>query len=122
MLTKNVLKRLRKRFESVMDLVEFPFDTYSLGADGIVVLDEYENASYEDSRNVILRALAQSTLGRLYGLSCRLHLENTVVLMTHDLRSATISFPDLVAAIGRVRDRVAPYAPLRQADVVFSSI
>ena len=94
MLTKNVLKRLRKRFESVMDLVEFPFDTYSLGADGIVVLDEYENASYEDSRNVILRDLAQSTLGRLYGLSCRLHLENTVVLMTHDLRSATISFPD----------------------------
>lgn len=94
MLTKNVLKRLRKRFESVMDFLEFPSDMYSLGADGIIVLDAYENAYYEDAKNVILRDLAQSTLGRLYGISCRLHLENTVVLMTHDLRSATISFPD----------------------------
>ena len=94
MLTKNVLKRLRKRFESVMDLVEFPFDMYSLGTEGIVILDAYENAYFEDAKNVILRDLAQSTLGRLYGLSCRLHLKNTVVLMTHDLRSATISFPD----------------------------
>lgn len=94
MLTKNVLKRLRRRFESVADFLEFPSDMYSLGADGIVVLDAYENAHYEDAKNVILCDLAQSTLGRLYGLSCRLHLENTVVLMTHDLRSATISFPD----------------------------
>ena len=94
MLTKNVIKRLRKRFESVMDLVEFPFDMYSLGAEGIVILDEYENACFEDAKNVILRDLAQSTLGRLYGLSCRLHLSETVVLMTHDLRSATLSFSD----------------------------
>lgn len=94
MLTKNVLKRLRKRFESVMDLVEFPFDMYSLGAEGIVILDAYENAYFEDAKNVILRDLAQSTLGRLYGLSCRLHIKDTVVLMTHDLRSATLSFPD----------------------------
>ena len=94
MLTKNVIKRLRKRFESVMDLVEFPFDMYSLGAEGIVILDEYENACFEDAKNVILRDLAQSTLGRLYGLSCRLYLSETVVLMTHDLRSATLSFSD----------------------------
>ena len=94
MLTKNVLKRLQRRFESVMDLVEFSFEVYSLGADGIVILSAYENAYYEEEKNVILRDLAQSTLGRLYGISCRLHLENTVVLMTHDLRSATISFPD----------------------------
>lgn len=94
MMTKNVLKRLRKRFDSVMDLVEFPFDMYSLGAEGIVILDEYENACFEDAKNVILRDLAQSTLGRLYGLSCRLHLKETVVLMTHDLRSATLSFSD----------------------------
>ena len=94
MLTKNVLKRLRKRFESVMDLVEFPFDMYSLGAEGIVILDAYENAYFEDAKNVILRDLAQSTLGRLYGLSCRLHIKDTVVLMTHDLRSATLSFSD----------------------------
>ena len=77
-----------------MDLVEFPFDMYSLGADGVVILDEYENACFEDAKNVILRDLAQSTLGRLYGISCRLHLKDTVVLMTHDLRSATIPFPD----------------------------
>ena len=94
MLTRNILKRLRKRFESVMDLIEFPFDVYSLGADGIVILDEYENSYFEESKNVVLRDLAQSTLGRLYGLSCRLQLKGTVVLMTHDLRSATISFPD----------------------------
>lgn len=94
MLTNNVLKRLRKRFESVMDLVEFPFDMYSLGADGIVILSAYENAYYEERQNVILRDQAQSTLGYLYGISCRLHLKDTVVLMTHDLRSATISFSD----------------------------
>lgn len=94
MLTKNVLKRLRRRFESVADPFKNPLEMISLGMDGIVVLDAYENAHYEDARNVILRDLAQSTLGRLYGISCRLHLENTVVLMTHDLRSSTISFPD----------------------------
>jgi hypothetical protein len=69
MLTENVFKRLRKRFYSVMDLVEFPFEVYSLGADGIVILDAYDSAYFEDAKNVILRDLDQSTLGRLYGLS-----------------------------------------------------
>lgn len=94
MLTQNVLKRLRKRFESVADPFENPLEMISFGMDGIVVLDAYENACFEDAKNVILRDQAQSTLGRLYGISCRLHLKDTVVLMTHDLRSATISFSD----------------------------
>ena len=109
MLTQNVLKRIRKRFESVMDLVEFPFEVYSLGADGIIILDAYENAHYEDARNVILRDLAQSTLGRLYGLSCRLHLENTVVLMTHDLRSATLSFLDAEKILRQIEKNIKEF-------------
>jgi hypothetical protein len=109
MLTKNVLKRLRKRFEIVADPFENPFEMVSLGLDGIIILDTYENAQYEGAKNVILRDQAQSTLGRLYGISCRLHLKDTVVLMTHDLRSATLSFSDAEKILRQIEKNIKEF-------------